>query len=189
MPDVILLNKPYGVICQFSAHASHPTLKQYVDQPGFYPAGRLDTESEGLLALTNDGKLQHRISAPRWKFPKTYWVQVEGLASEAALHTLCTGVDLGDYVTQPARVEPMAPPALWPRVPPIRFRKQVADTWLAITLSEGKNRQVRRMTAKVGLPTLRLVRVAIGPWSLGSLLPGQWERRRVCWDDLAAAGS
>lgn len=184
MPELILLNKPYGVICQFSEHALHPTLKDYISLPGFYPAGRLDTDSEGLLLLTNDGSLQHRISDPRWKLPKTYWVQVEGDPSEEQLDALSQGVDLGDFVTQPAEVKRLAPPLLWPRHPPVRFRKTVADNWLALTIREGKNRQVRRMTAKVGLPTLRLIRVAIGPWQLDGLEPGAMRHLEISLEDL-----
>jgi 23S rRNA pseudouridine2457 synthase len=184
MPDLILLNKPYGVICQFSAHELHPTLKDYVALPGFYPAGRLDTDSEGLMLLTNDGTLQHRVSDPRWKLPKTYWVQVEGEPDEDKLDALRRGVDLGDFVTQPATVERIETPELWPRNPPVRFRKTVPDCWIAVTISEGKNRQVRRMTAKVGLPTLRLVRVAIGPWRLEGLQPGEMRMLQVGLDDL-----
>lgn len=184
MPSLILLNKPYGVICQFSEHESHPTLKDLVPLPGFYPAGRLDTDSEGLLLLTDDGSLQHRISDPRWKLPKTYWVQVEGVPTAAQLDWLRRGVDLGDFVTRPAGAEPIDPPALWPRTPPIRVRKSVPDSWLALTISEGKNRQVRRMTAKVGLPTLRLVRVAIGPWRVDGLAPGEMRRLAVEIEDL-----
>lgn len=184
MPDLIILNKPYGVICQFSEHELHPTLKDYISLPDFYPAGRLDTDSEGLLLLTNEGSLQHRISDPRWKLPKTYWVQVEGEPSDAQLDTLRRGVDLGDFITQPAEVERLEPPELWPRNPPVRFRKSVPDSWLALTIREGKNRQVRRMTAKVGLPTLRLVRVAIGPWRLDGLQPGESRKLDVSLDDL-----
>nr|WP_255907697.1 pseudouridine synthase [Vogesella sp. AC12] len=185
MSQLFLLNKPYGVICQFSEHPLHPTLKSCVAQPGIYPAGRLDTDSEGLLLLTGDGELQHRISDPRWKLPKTYWVQVEGRPDEDKLAALRAGVDLGDFVTQPAevRVLPEAP-ALWERKPPVRFRKTVPDTWLEIIISEGKNRQVRRMTAKVGLPTLRLVRVAIGPWRLDELQPGMLRSIEVSLADL-----
>lgn len=184
MPSLILLNKPYGVICQFSDHATHPTLKDHVPLPGFYPAGRLDTDSEGLLLLTDDGALQHRISDPRWKLPKTYWVQVEGVPSAAQLEQLRRGVDLGDFVTRPAGAVRIDPPALWPRTPPIRVRKSVPDSWLSLTISEGKNRQVRRMTAKVGLPTLRLVRVAIGPWRVDGLAPGEMRRIDVELEDL-----
>ncbi|MBV8047692.1 MAG: pseudouridine synthase [Paludibacterium sp.] len=184
MPELILLNKPYGVICQFSQHELHRTLKDYVQEPGFYPAGRLDTDSEGLLLLTNDGTLQHRISDPRWKLPKTYWVQVEGTPSDAQLTQLQSGVDLGDFVTRPAECARLDPPAIWPRMPPIRVRKSVPDSWISLTISEGKNRQVRRMTAKVGLPTLRLVRVAIGPWRLDGLAPGEMRRLQISLEDL-----
>ncbi|GGY25921.1 pseudouridine synthase [Paludibacterium paludis] len=186
MPDLILLNKPYGVICQFSEHETHPTLKTCVDVPGVYPAGRLDTDSEGLVLLTPDGAVQHGISDPRWKLPKTYWVQVEGIPDDSQLDALRHGVDLGDFVTREARVERLAPPDLWPRHPPVRFRKSVPDSWLALTIHEGKNRQVRRMTARVGLPTLRLVRVAIGPWRLDGLEPGQWRRVEVGLEELPA---
>jgi 23S rRNA pseudouridine2457 synthase len=184
MPDLLLLNKPYGVICQFSEHELHPTLKDFVTLPDFYPAGRLDTDSEGLLLLTNDGALQHRISDPRWKLPKTYWVQVEGNADEAQLEALRRGVDLGDFITRPAEVAHLATPDLWPRNPPVRFRRSVPDQWLELTIREGKNRQVRRMTAKVGLPTLRLVRVAIGPWQLAGLAPGEVRATKVNLADL-----
>lgn len=185
MSQLYLLNKPYGVICQFSEHPLHPTLKSCVAQPGIYPAGRLDTDSEGLLLLTGDGELQHRISDPRWKLPKTYWVQVEGRPDEDKLAALRAGVDLGDFVTQPAEVRVLPePPALWERKPPVRFRKTVPDCWLEIIISEGKNRQVRRMTAKVGLPTLRLVRVAIGPWRLDELQPGMLRSIEVSLADL-----
>ncbi|MBI3146293.1 MAG: pseudouridine synthase [Pseudogulbenkiania sp.] len=188
MPQLILLNKPYGVICQFSDHPLHPTLKSCVSQPGVYPAGRLDTDSEGLLLLTGDGELQHRISDPRWKLPKTYWVQVEGEPTDAVLAALEAGVDLGDFVTKPAKARRIAPPELWPRNPPVRFRKTVSDSWIELTISEGKNRQVRRMTAKVGYPTLRLVRVAIGPWRLDGLAPGGMRELDVTLADLPGFG-
>jgi len=188
MSQLILLNKPYGVICQFSEHPLHPTLKSCVELPGVYPAGRLDTDSEGLLLLTGDGTLAHRITDPRWKLPKTYWVQVEGEPSDEALAALAAGVDLGDFVTQPAQVRRIAPPQLWPRNPPVRFRKNVPDSWIELTIHEGKNRQVRRMTAKVGYPTLRLVRVAIGPWRLEGLPPGQWRTAEVQLADLPRVG-
>lgn len=184
MSKLILLNKPYGVICQFSEHPTHPTLKSCVPLPGVYPAGRLDTDSEGLLLLTGDGGLQHRIADPRWKLPKTYWVQVEGNPSEVQLERLRQGVDLGDFFTRPAQARRIEPPALWPRNPPVRFRKTVPDNWLEIVISEGKNRQVRRMTAKVGLPTLRLVRAAIGPWRLDGLQPGEMRELDVDLEDL-----
>ncbi|MDO9597069.1 MAG: pseudouridine synthase [Azoarcus sp.] len=175
MARLILLNKPYGVLCQFTDEGGRATLKDHVPVPGVYAAGRLDTDSEGLLLLTDDGGLQHRIADPRHKLPKTYLVQVEGVPDEAALARLRAGVDLGDFVTRPcgARVVP-EPAWLWPRDPPVRFRKTVPTAWLEIVLREGKNRQVRRMTARIGLPTLRLLRVAIGDWTVDGLRPGQW---------------
>ncbi len=174
MATLILLNKPFGVVCQFSRDGDRPCLKDFIDQPGVYPAGRLDTDSEGLLLLTDDGRLQHRIADPRHKQPKTYLVQVEGEIDPAALAELAAGVDLGDFRTRPcqARVVP-EPDWLWPREPPVRYRKTVPTSWAEIVLREGKNRQVRRMTARVGYPTLRLLRVAIGPWALDGLQPGQ----------------
>lgn len=172
---LILFNKPYGVICQFSPDGMHPTLKDFLDIPGIYPAGRLDTDSEGLLALTDNGALQHAISHPRYKQPKTYWVQVEGIPDEAALQALRAGVDLADFVSAPAEADFMEEPAnLWPRNPPVRFRKDIPTSWLKLVVAEGKNRQVRRMTAKVGFPTLRLIRACIGEWELGDLQPGCW---------------
>lgn len=176
---VILLNKPYGVLSQFTdrgnAGSKRRTLSDLLDVPGVYPAGRLDQDSEGLLILTNDGQLQHQIASPANKMPKTYWAQVEGVPDEMALERLREGVDLSDGLTAPARARTLpAPDTLWPRVPPIRFRKSVPDSWIELTLTEGRNRQVRRMTAAVGHPTLRLVRVRIGDWELGSLQPGEW---------------
>jgi 23S rRNA pseudouridine2457 synthase len=172
---LILLNKPYGVLCQFSGGEGRPTLADFVPVPGVYPAGRLDADSEGLLLLTDDGALQHRIADPRHKLPKTYLVQVEGVPGEAALQALRDGVQLRDGRTLPCAVRRCDPPAwLWPRDPPVRFRKTVPDGWLEIVLREGRNRQVRRMTAAVGVPTLRLVRLAIGPWRVEGLSPGQW---------------
>ncbi len=164
-------------MCQFSAHASRPTLADFIDLPGIYPAGRLDADSEGLVLLTDDGRLQHRISHPASKQPKTYLAQVEGQATTEQLERLRSPLDLGDFVTLPCEAKEIEAPAwLWERDPPIRHRATVPTTWLAITLAEGKNRQVRRMTAAVGLPTLRLVRIAIGPFSLSShpLWPGEW---------------
>ena len=181
MSRLILFNKPHGVICQFSGDGGRPTLKDFIDVPGVYAAGRLDTDSEGLLVLTDDGALQHRITDPRSKQPKTYLVQVEGEPDEVALTALrAGGLDLGDFCTLPCEARRVPEPDwLWPRDPQVRFRKSVPTAWLEIVLREGKNRQVRRMTAKVGLPTLRLVRTAIGPWSLEGLAPGQWRQEVV----------
>ena len=172
---LIQFNKPYGVICQFSPSGDKPTLKNFISLPNVYPAGRLDTDSEGLLLLTDDGRLQTSIADPRHKLPKIYWVEVEGAPREVDLQPLREGVDLGDFVTRPATARVISvPPGLWPRIPPVRFRKAIPTSWLEITISEGKNRQVRRMTAKIGLPTLRLIRAAIGGWALGDLAPGNW---------------
>ena len=176
MPELLLFNKPYGVICQFSPSPPHRCLADYIDAPGFYAAGRLDTDSEGLLLLTDNGTLQHRITDPAHKLPKTYWVQVEGIPSAQMLQQLAQGVDLGDFVTLPAEVRAIDAPDIWPRNPPIRERKSVPDSWLELTIREGKNRQVRRMTARVGLPTLRLIRVRIGDWRLDGLQPGELRR-------------
>lgn len=175
MPRLILFNKPFGVLSQFTGAPAQATLADWISLPGVYAAGRLDADSEGLLLLTDDGALQHRIADPRHKAPKTYLAQVEGEPEEAALAALRAGVDLGDFLTRPCQVRQVGEPDwLWPRVPPIRDRKTIPTAWLEIVLTEGKNRQVRRMTARVGLPTLRLLRVAIGSWRLDGLLPGQW---------------
>lgn len=173
---LILFNKPFGVQSQFSGGApdGSDTLAGYVDCPGVYPAGRLDKDSEGLLLLTDDGALQARIADPKFKLPKTYLVQVEGEPDEAALQALRRGVVLKDGMTRPAEAERIGPPDLWPRNPPVRFRKTVPDSWIRLTIREGRNRQVRRMTAAVGLPTLRLVRWSVGGWTVEGLAPGQW---------------
>ncbi|MGB8516278.1 MAG: pseudouridine synthase [Gallionella sp.] len=177
MGSILLFNKPFGVICQFSRDGLHPTLADYIPVPEFYPAGRLDTDSEGLLVLTDDGVLQHRITDPKHKLSKTYWVQVEGLVSDDALQKLRAGVLLKDGVTLPAEAQRMDEPSqLWPRDPPIRERKAIPAGWISLTIREGKNRQVRRMTAAVGLPTLRLIRYAVGEWTLDDLPPGVWRK-------------
>ena len=177
-PGVVLLNKPYGVLCQFSRDGSgKPTLADFVPVPDVYPAGRLDADSEGLVVLTADGALQARIANPRHRLVKTYRAQVDGVPSPAQLAALARGVDLGDFVTAPARARAIPEPAeLWPRTPPIRVRKALPTSWIEIELTEGRNRQVRRMTAAVGLPTLRLIRYGVGPWSIDGLVPGAWRR-------------
>lgn len=175
----ILFNKPFGVLSQFTDKgmkgSARPTLLAYIDQPGVYPAGRLDRDSEGLMVLTSDGALQAQIANPKFKAPKTYWAQVEGDITPEALKALEEGVTLKDGPTRPATAARMnAPTELWKRDPPIRVRKSVPDCWIELTLREGRNRQVRRMTAHVGFPTLRLIRVAIGDWKLEGLQPGNW---------------
>ncbi len=172
---LLAFNKPFGVICKFSPEPGKRTLADFIDVRGVYPAGRLDTDSEGLLLLTDDGVLQTRIAEPRHKIAKVYWAQVEGIASDEALERLRSGVDLGDFVTKPAEARRIDEPAnLWPRDPPIRHRAKIPTSWIEVTLREGKNRQVRRMTAKVGFPTLRLIRASIGQVNVAGLAPGAW---------------
>ncbi len=174
--SLICFNKPYGVLSQFTDEGRWRGLKDYIAAESFYVAGRLDADSEGLLLLTNDGKLQARIADPRFKMEKTYWVQVDGVPSEAALAMLRQGVQLNDGITLPARAELIdTPSSLWERTPPIRVRRDLPTAWIALTIREGRNRQVRRMTAAVGFPTLRLIRAAIGPYTLNDLAPGVWE--------------
>lgn len=176
----LIFHKPYGVLSQFTAEGNHQTLRDYVDVPGVYAAGRLDADSEGLLLLTDDGALQHRLTDPKFQHPRTYWAQVEGIPDEQAMMQLRTGVIVKDYCTRPAQARLLqTEPALPDRDPPIRQRQSIPTTWLELVLTEGKNRQVRRMTAAVGFPTLRLVRVAIGAIQLADLAPG-------CWRELSA---
>ncbi len=182
MAQLILFNKPYGVLSQFTdrgAQSDRQTLSDFIDVAGVYPAGRLDLDSEGLLLLCDDGRLQARIADPRFKTPKAYLVQVEGQPDEQSLANLRQGVRLKDGPTRPAEVALISDPDLWPRDPPIRVRKSIPDTWLQLTIREGRNRQVRRMTAAVGYPTLRLVRWSIGDWTLEGLAPGEWRSIKI----------
>ncbi|MBL4872016.1 MAG: pseudouridine synthase [Rhodobacteraceae bacterium] len=179
MSKIILFNKPFNVLSQFTdagtAGSARKTLSEFIDVPGVYAAGRLDKDSEGLLVLTDDGRLQHQISDPKHKTAKTYWVQVEGVPDDNSLRALRDGVNLKDGKTAPAEVRQMEEPGdLWPRDPPVRFRKTVADSWVEITITEGRNRQVRRMTAAVGFPTLRLIRYGVGSWTIDGIANGEW---------------
>ncbi|XKH00598.1 pseudouridine synthase [Marinobacter nauticus] len=182
MAELIIFNKPFQVLSQFTderADRRRATLAEWIDQPGFYPAGRLDYDSEGLLLLTNEGTLQHRIASPRNKMPKTYWVQVEGEIPDSAIEQLSQGVVLKDGATSPAKAQRIPEPDVWPRTPPVRHRESVPTSWLELTITEGRNRQVRRMTAAVGYPTLRLIRCRIGDWTITGLQPGEYRRETV----------
>lgn len=180
MSRILLFNKPFRVLTQFTDSEGRSTLADFIKVPGVYAAGRLDFDSEGLLILTDDGRLQQQLANPAFKLPKTYCVQVDGEISEAALNRLRQGVQLKDGPTRPARARRIDPPHwLWPRNPPVRFRKEQPTSWIELIITEGRNRQVRRMTAEVGFPTLRLIRWSIGNWTLESLAPGQWREEQV----------
>jgi 23S rRNA pseudouridine2457 synthase len=179
MPQLILFNKPFNVLSQFSNDGDQITLAKYIDIKDVYPAGRLDKTSEGLLLLTDDGALQHKISHPDHKMEKTYWVQVEGKPTKQALNDLSNGVKLKDGMTKKARTLLIKEPKVWERDPPIRYRANIPTSWISLTISEGRNRQVRRMTAAVGFPTLRLIRYSIGDWNIDTIAPGQWQALKL----------
>lgn len=189
MSEIILFNKPFNVLSQFTDVDGRKTLANYIDLVGFYPAGRLDRDSEGLLLLTDDGHLQHLISHPRHKMDKTYWVQVEGEITISACKQLMSGVELKDGKAHALNADPMIAPDIWAREPPVRFRQAIPTSWIKMTINEGRNRQVRRMTAAVGFPTLRLIRFAIGNWNLQDILPGQWVKIEPDSELLALANS
>lgn len=179
MSSLYLLNKPFNVLPTFTDDQGRDTLAQFIDIPKIYAAGRLDYDSEGLLVLTSDGELQHRLAHPKFKLPKTYWVQVEGAITEEALEQLRKGVELKDGLTRPAKAKAIYIDEPWPRTPPIRERKSIPTSWVELIITEGRNRQVRRMTAAVGFPTLRLIRYAVGEWSIDRLAPGEWRKEEV----------
>lgn len=183
MPQLILFNKPHGVLSQFTDRSARQTLSDFIDLPGVYPAGRLDRDSEGLLLLTDDGGLAHRLTEPRKQTWKTYWVQLEGAPDDADLQPLRDGLTLKDGATRPARARVIAEPSAWPRDPPVRYRASIPTSWIELSIHEGRNRQVRRMTAAIDFPTLRLIRVRIGEWCLDGIPPGQWKSL-----DIKAAG-
>jgi 23S rRNA pseudouridine2457 synthase len=187
LANIVIFNKPYGVLSQFTPEGRWRGLADFIPVKEVYVAGRLDADSEGLLLLTDDGGLQARIADPRYKLPKTYWVQVEGEPTDAALDELRRGVRYADFLTKPCGARRIADPGLWPRDPPVRFRKSVPTSWIELQLSEGKNRQVRRMTAHVGFPTLRLIRYAVGAVTLDGLAPGEWRMMSGAYADLAPA--
>lgn len=179
MPEILIFNKPYQVLTQFTDTEGRRTLSHFIKRKGVYAAGRLDYDSEGLLILTDDGQLQHQLADPKFKLEKTYWAQVEGEINDSALEQLRKGVELKDGITRPARANKLSTPAIWSRTPPIRERQNQPTSWIELKISEGKNRQVRRMTAAVGFPTLRLIRVAIGNWTLDGLKPGEFRTEQV----------
>jgi len=179
LPKLVLFNKPFGVLSQFTSQEGKQTLADFIDIPKVYAAGRLDMDSEGLLVLTDDGMLQNRISSPRFEKPKTYWAQVEGEPDEASIERLQSGLKLKDGMTLPAKARLIPEPAIWPRVPPIRERKAIPTSWIELTIHEGKNRQVRRMTAAIGYPTLRLIRVSLDRWNIDGLEPGRYREIKL----------
>ena len=179
MVDLVVFNKPYGVLSQFLDHDGHPGLKRYLNIPNIYPMGRLDRDSEGLLLLSSDGKLKAQITNPKYKIQKTYLVQVEGQITSSAISRISTGILLKDGITRPSRVKEISEPKLWERNPSIRTRRKLSTSWIELRIHEGKNRQIRRMTAAVGFPTLRLIRISVGPWGLKNIVPGEYRCEKV----------